>query len=116
MEITIQLSKLFDRDIVSVSLEVWIRNCSVRKLSSALFYEHLVGFLRSLRWVFLYMSLLWFPVRFLAVDPHGRAKRAGSILVDPARSLLDTCATKPITAATGAHKGGYDGYIKFLQP
>ena len=49
MEITIQLSKLFDRDIVSVSLEVWIRNCSVRKLSSALLIEHLAGFLRGLR-------------------------------------------------------------------
>ena len=76
MEITIQLSKLFDRDIVSVSLEVWIRNCSVRKLSSALLNEHLAGFLRGLRWVFLYMSLLRFPVRSLAVD-HPWASEAG---------------------------------------
>ena len=76
MEITIQLSKLFDRDIVSVSLEVWIRNCSVRKLSSTLLNEHLAGFLRGLRWVFLYMSLLRFPVRSLAVD-HPWASEAG---------------------------------------
>ena len=76
MEITIQLSKLFDRDIVSVSLEVWIRNCSVRKLSSALLNEHLAGFLQGLRWVFLYMSLLRFPVRSLAVD-HPWAIEAG---------------------------------------
>ena len=76
MEITIQLSKLFDRDIVSVSLEVWIRNCSVRKLSSALLNEHLAGFLRGLREVFLYMSLLRFPVRSLAVD-HPWASEAG---------------------------------------
>ena len=74
MEITIQLSKLFDRDIVSVSLEVWIRNCSVRKLSSALLNEHLAGFLRGLRWVFLYMSLLRFPVRSLAVDHPWRSE------------------------------------------
>ena len=71
MEITIQLSKLFDRDIVPVSLKVWIRNCSVRKLSSALFYEHLVGFL-----VFLSLSLLRFPVRSLAVD-HPWASETG---------------------------------------
>ena len=76
MEITIQLSKLFDRDIISVSLEVWIRNCSVRKLSSALLNEHLAGFLRGLREVFLYMSLLRFPVRSLAVD-HPWASEAG---------------------------------------
>ena len=76
MEITIQLSKLFDRDIVPVSLKVWIRNCSVRKLSSALFYEHLVGFLRGLWWVFLYLSLLRFPVRSLAVD-HPWASETG---------------------------------------
>ena len=76
MEITIQLNKLFDRDIVSVSLEVWIRNCSVRKLSSALLNEHLAGFLQGLRWVFLYMSLLRFPVRSLAVD-HPWASEAG---------------------------------------
>ena len=68
MEITVQLSKLFDRDIVSVSLEVWFRKCSVRKLSSVLFYKHLVGFLQGLRWVF--------PVH---VTQKISAKRAGSI-------------------------------------
>ena len=52
MEIMIQLSRLFDRDIVSVSLEVWIRKCLVRKHSSVLFYKHLVGFLQGLQWVF----------------------------------------------------------------
>ena len=68
MEITIQLSKLFDRDIVSVSLEVWIRKCSVRKLSSVLFYKHLVGFLQGLRWVF-----------SVHITLKISAKRAGSI-------------------------------------
>ena len=43
-----------------------------------------------------------------------------SLLVSPGRKRvkhnLDNGYPLALTAVTGAHKGGYDGYIKFLQP
>ena len=117
MEITIQLSKLFDRDIVSVSLEVWIRNCSVRKLSSALLNEHLAGFLRGLREVFLYMSLLRFPVRSLAVD-HPWASEAGWL--DSCRSsekrVRYLCNRADERSHRGPTKAVMIGILNFYNP